>query len=385
VSGKAELVARKNDPGRAGQFIFESVDNYLLVSTRQWPDWFLFMDELSRVRAEPGEPGPKGHFLLNHKLQQPSLGLSLPPIIQTMYLLDDKDRLHAEAMAKLTKDKDWMYETDMAHLEAMKDEEREAAVAATIEEKERERAKALSELTKKMNQERVTALDHRDQQHAAALAALQAEHVAALKELEQRKELEHEIEVAHLTSEKESDKADSLAQLTKLKVQDEQKEAAILELKNSHQRVIKDLEREKDDLRAKEAAALTAEKERKVNAMAELLAEKEKALADASQAFEEAKAEHKRTLEEKEAAHAAAMQAKKAAHADEVKALSEEMERKLQEAVSNTVKDKEKEAAVMITGVVKHYEYAAKWSNLLKKKKTVPYFDKVLPDEFPLK
>lgn len=125
-------------------------------------------DELGRLRAEPGDPGSKGHFLLNRKIPQESetlcgaqeglisvqkAGLRLPAIIQTMcpsrgfkekkplrYLIDDKDREHAAAMSLLSNQKEEVRAREVAVLQAQMTSER-AASEATLHDTNRPLAK----------------------------------------------------------------------------------------------------------------------------------------------------------------------------------------------------------------------------------------------------
>ncbi|CAE7341635.1 unnamed protein product, partial [Symbiodinium necroappetens] len=69
-SSYLHVVGKRGEPGKAGQFVIEEMPGYFLISSKQWPEWFLFVDEMGRLRAEPGDPGSKGHFLLNRKIPQ---------------------------------------------------------------------------------------------------------------------------------------------------------------------------------------------------------------------------------------------------------------------------------------------------------------------------
>jgi len=199
-SSYLHVVGKRGEPGKAGQFVIEEMPGYFLISSKQWPEWFLFVDELGRLRAEPGDPGSKGHFLLNRKIPQESDGLSLPPIIQTMYLIHNKDREHSAAMSLLSNQKEEVRAREVAVLQAQMASER-AASEATLDDTRREHGEACDVLNQEMQQQQATArnvLEERDRNHCNDVARREAEHSAALAALRRQMEEAQRAAEAHL-------------------------------------------------------------------------------------------------------------------------------------------------------------------------------------------
>eukprot|EP00435_Cladocopium_sp_Y103_P036305 s1031_g9.t1 len=173
------------DPGPAGHLIFQEREGHYLISTEQFPRSFFRLvkeprsieihrdpsrsERLMQLRAEPGDPGNKGHFLLNRKIPQESEGPDgLPAIIQTMYLIHNKDREHAAAMALLSNQKEEVRAREVAVLQAQMTSER-AASEATLHDTNREHEEACAQLHQQMERERQTAtevLEEQDRNHA---------------------------------------------------------------------------------------------------------------------------------------------------------------------------------------------------------------------------
>ncbi|CAK9117149.1 unnamed protein product [Durusdinium trenchii] len=267
-------IGKRGEPGRAGQFVIEEMPGYLLISSKQWPEWFLFVDELGRLRAEPGDPGSKGHFLLNRKIPQDSDAPGLPPIIQTMYLIHNKDREHAAAMSLLSNQKEEVRAREVAVLNAQMASER-AASEATLHDTNREHEETCADLHQQMERERQAAqsvLEERDRAHAEETSRRDLEFADALAALRRDMDEERAAMAAamHRLEQEHAQEVETLKELHKDEL------CATVEAKDAFLRTSLDSQRrELEAVREAQVSEVRAELEQERSSSARTLQEKE--------------------------------------------------------------------------------------------------------------
>ncbi|CAK9042717.1 Kinesin-like protein unc-104 [Durusdinium trenchii] len=268
------VIGKRGEPGRAGQFVIEEMPGYLLISSKQWPEWFLFVDELGRLRAEPGDPGSKGHFLLNRKIPQDSDAPGLPPIIQTMYLIHNKDREHAAAMSLLSNQKEEVRAREVAVLNAQMASER-AASEATLHDTNREHEETCADLHQQMERERQAAqsvLEERDRAHAEETSRRDLEFADALAALRRDMDEERAAMAAamHRLEQEHAQEVETLKELHKDEL------CATVEAKDAFLRTSLDSQRrELEAVREAQVSEVRAELEQERSSSARTLQEKE--------------------------------------------------------------------------------------------------------------
>lgn len=350
------VVGKRGEPGRAGQFVIEEMPGYLLISSKQWPDWFLFVDELGRLRAEPGDPGNKGHFLLNRKIPQESEGPGLPAIIQTMYLIHNKDREHSAAMSLLSNQKEEVRAREVAVLQAQMTSER-AASEATLHDVNREHEETCAELHQRMACERQAAsevLEDRDRNHVEEI---------------RRRDLEFADALAALRREMEEEKASAAAALRQLEEDHAQEVKALKELHKDELEAtvqskdvflgdsLKSLRKELEAVRQADVAEVEAVLEQERSSSGRILQQKELLYKVQLSALSAAKdKEFKEMVEEKDSRYEVDMAAKKAKHAAEMEQLATEKDTTWALAMSKCIEEKDLERREIVAALTNHFQ-----------------------------
>eukprot|EP00439_Symbiodinium_sp_Y106_P015865 s6308_g2.t1 len=141
-----------------------------LLSVKTWPQRYVSLrnNPSGTVSGWDGDPGPAGHLVFQEREGHYLISTEqLPPIIQTMYLIHNKDREHSAAMSLLSNQKEEVRAREVAVLQAQMASER-AASEATLDDTRREHGEACDVLNQEMQQQQATArnvLEERDRNH----------------------------------------------------------------------------------------------------------------------------------------------------------------------------------------------------------------------------
>jgi len=355
-SSYLHVVGKRGEPGRAGQFVIEEMPGHFLISSKQWPDWFLFVDELGRLRAEPGDPGSKGHFLLNRKIPQESENTSLPPIIQTMYLIHNKDREHAAAMSLLGNQKEEVRAREVAVLHAQMASER-AASEATLDDTRREHDDTCCALREEMERQRQTALrvlEDRDSAHGEELALREAQHASEVAALRQQLEEERKAAAAKLREVEglHDCEATALRQLHKaeLRALEVKKEAEL-------EAALAELKRDLEAMHAAETSALRVLMEQERSSLQAVIDQKDDEHNSALNTMASAKDElFTNTVTELEQRHKAAIADLEKRHFDAMIQLASEKDTTWALNMAKTVEDKDEERREIVVALTTHFQ-----------------------------
>lgn len=351
------VVGKRGEPGRAGQFVIEEMPGYLLISSKQWPDWFLFVDELGRLRAEPGDPGNKGHFLLNRKIPQESEGPDgLPAIIQTMYLIHNKDREHAAAMALLSNQKEEVRAREVAVLQAQMTSER-AASEATLHDTNREHEEACAQLHQQMERERQTAtevLEEQDRNHAEDARRRDLEFADALAAL--RRQMDQERASATATMRQlEQEHAQEVEALNEL--HKDELDATVKAKDTATCNALESLHTELEAARRHDVAELRKELEEERSSWARILQQKELLykvqLSAISTAHDK---DFKEMVKEKDTKYEVDMAVKNTKHAMELEQLATEKDTTWALAMSKCIEEKDVERREIVAALTNHFQ-----------------------------
>ncbi|CAJ1428801.1 unnamed protein product [Effrenium voratum] len=353
-SSYLHVVGKRGEPGKPGQFVLEEMPGYLLISSKQWPDWFLFLDELGRLRAEPGDPGSKGHFLLNKKILQESDGL--PPIIQTMYLIQNKDREHAAAMSLLSNQKEEVRAREVAVLQAQMTSER-AASEAHLHDTNREHDETCEELHRQMEEERQKAaavLAERDRTQAEELARREAEFAEALAALNRQMDEERAAAALALRTaeQRRAREVEALTQLHK-----DELRATVEEKDGQLRAAVAQLRHELTAQREAEVAELQNQLEQVRKSAAKVLLEKETLYNVEMQALVSAREKiYQDLLQKKDETHQAEVAFKDAQHAEALEQLSSEKDTTWALAMSKCIEEKDQERMEIVNALTNHFQ-----------------------------